>query len=211
MQRRVEHRVAALALGLGAVHRDVGVADDLVRRGAGSASAMPIEAATTSSRPSSWNGVAAASQHALGDHGRLAGVADVVEQDGELVAAEPGDGVAGAQRRTPAGARPRRSSRSPTWWPSESLTSLKRSRSRNSTAAHARPALAALGAQDRLREAVQEQHAVGQPGQRVVQRVVLEALLGLAAVGDVGLGADDARRRARSWSRTAIPRASIQR
>ena len=35
---------------------------------------------------------------ALGDHGRLARVADVVEQDRELVAAEPGDGVAGPQR-----------------------------------------------------------------------------------------------------------------
>ena len=51
---------------------------------------------------------------------------------------------------------------------------------------------APLRAPDRLVEAVQEQHAVGQPGQRVVERVVLEALLGLAAARDVGLGADDA-------------------
>ena len=87
------------------------------------------------------------------------------------------------------------SSWSPTWWPSESLTSLKRSRSRNRTAAAARRRRA-LGAADRLVEAVEEQHAVRQAGERVVQRVVLEALLGLLAVGDVGLAADDARRAA---------------
>ena len=54
----------------------------------------------------------------------------------------------------------------------------------------------ALGAPDRLVEAVHEQHAVRQAGQRVVQRVVLQAALGLAAVGDVGDAADDARRAA---------------
>jgi hypothetical protein len=52
----------------------------------------------------------------------------------------------------------------------------------------------ALGAADRLAEPVEEQHAVGQAGQGVVQRVVLEALLGLLAVGHVGLAADDADR-----------------
>ena len=51
----------------------------------------------------------------------------------------------------------------------------------------------ALGAADRLVEAVHEQHAVREPGQRVVERVVLQAVLGLAAVGDVGDAADDAR------------------
>ena len=69
----------------------------------------------------------------------------------------------------------------------------------------------ALGAADRLVEAVEEEHAVGQPGERVVQRVVLQALLGLAAVGDVGDAADDRGSRGRVSSRTAIPRASIQR
>ena len=95
--RGVEDRVAALAVGLRAVHRDVGVAHHVGRRGSCSASAMPIEAATTNSRPSRWNGVRQRLLDALGDHGRLAGVADVVEQERELVAAEPRDGVAGAQ------------------------------------------------------------------------------------------------------------------
>ncbi len=53
--------------------------------------------------------------------------------------------------------------------------------------------VAALGAADRLVQAVQEQHAVRQAGERVVERVVLEAALGLAAVGRVGRGADDPR------------------
>ena len=69
---------------------------------------------------------------------------------------------------------------------------LKRSRSRNSTAAQ-QSRVVALGAPDRLVEAVDEQHAVRQAGERVVERVVLEAALGLAAVGDVGDRADDAR------------------
>ena len=51
----------------------------------------------------------------------------------------------------------------------------------------------------------------GQAGQRVVQRVVLQALLGLAAVGDVGLAADDARRAAVRGRAPRSPRASIQR
>ena len=50
----------------------------------------------------------------------------------------------------------------------------------------------ALGAADRLVEPVEEQDAVGQAGQGVVHRVVLELLLGVLAVGDVGLAADDA-------------------
>ena len=59
------------------------------------------------------------------------------------------------------------SSSSPTWWPRLSLTSLKRSRSRNRIAAS--ESLAAEP-RERVLEAVDEQHAVGQPGERVVQR-----------------------------------------
>ena len=53
--------------------------------------------------------------------------------------------------------------------------------------------MAALGAPDRLVQAVDEQHAVREAGERVVQRVVLEPALGLAAVGRVRDRADDAR------------------
>ena len=74
------------------------------------------------------------------------------------------------------------SSWSPTTWPSLSFTSLKRSRSRNSTATWL---LGAFGARQRVREAVDEQQAVRQAGQVVVQRLVRERLLGALAVGDV--------------------------
>ena len=129
---------------------------------------------------------------ALGDHGRLAGVADVVEQDRELVAAEPGDGVAGPQ----GGLQPARDR------DQQPVADVVAERVVDELEAveveeqHRRAGGRARGAaRGRIAcvEAVEEQHAVGQPGQRVVERVVLEALLGLAAVGDVGLGADDAR------------------
>ena len=61
-------------------------------------------------------------------------VGDARQQHGELVAAEPGDRVAVAQRRAAAAAPTCCSSRSPSWWPSVSLISLKRSRSISSTA-----------------------------------------------------------------------------
>ena len=51
------------------------------------------------------------------------------EQDGELVAAEAGDHVARAERRSQRGRRPPQQP-SPMGWPSVSLTSLNRSRSR---------------------------------------------------------------------------------
>ena len=71
---------------------------------------------------------------ALGELDGAVRVLDVLQQDRELVAAEAGHGVAPA-----AGSRSRRramatSSWSPTWWPRLSLTILKRSRSRKSTA-----------------------------------------------------------------------------
>ena len=64
--------------------------------------------------------------------------AGVGQQDGELVAAEPGHQVVGAEharcRRGPTW----RSSWSPAWWPRLSLTSLNPSRSSSSSAAGVR-------------------------------------------------------------------------
>ena len=60
------------------------------------------------------------------------------------------------------------SSRSPTWWPRVSLTSLKRSRS--SSATEKRVQVRTL---DGLGQPLQQELAVGQPGQRVVQGLVL--------------------------------------
>ena len=130
----------------------------------------------------------------LGDHRRLAGVADVVEQDRELVAAEPGDGVAGPQGRL----QPARDGDQQAVADVvaervvDELEAVEVQEQHGPAGFRPRPP-AALRAPEGLIQAVEEQHAVREPGQRVVQRVVLEALLGRAAVGDVGLGADDAR------------------
>ena len=76
----------------------------------------------------------------------------------------------GAARRA-AGRRPRTSSSSPWSWPSVSLTSLKRSRSISSSAASRSSRADAAIAPS---QALVEQRAVRQPGQRVVQRLVAQ-------------------------------------
>ena len=63
-----------------------------------------------------------------------------------------------------------RSSSSPALWPRLSLTNLKWSRSMNTTAIGAHVALR----EHRLAQAVVQQVAVGQPGERVVVGLVLE-------------------------------------
>ena len=50
----------------------------------------------------------------------------------------------------------------------------------------ARQPAAAAQARERLLEAVEEQHAVGQPGERVVQRAVADRVLGRLALERVG-------------------------
>ena len=78
-----------------------------------------------------------------------------------------------ASRRQPASRSATwRSRRSPLWWPRVSLTSLKRSRSSSRTAVRRRRAGRAASARS---VAVEQQRAVRQPGQRVVQRLVLVA------------------------------------
>ena len=199
----VEDRVAALAVGLGAVHRDVGVAHHLLRRGLRAvASAIPIDAPMNSSRPSSRNGACRLCRTRSAMIVASRGLADVVEQQRELVAAQAGDGVVGPQRRLEplrdrlAAAGRRRA------WPSESLMTLKRSRSRNSTAAQH------SGCRRRARRIDWSRRSTnstrfGQAGERVVERVVLQAALGLAAVGDVG---DASRRRGSRGRARRAPR-----
>jgi hypothetical protein len=189
---RVEDRVAALAFGLRAVHRDVGVAHHVGRSGVGVGERDPDRRGHDQLAPVEVERILQRLLDALGDHGRLAGVADVVEQDRELVAAEPGDGVAGAQGRLQP-ARDRDQQPVADVVPERVVDELEAVEVEEQHGG-AGVRVPALRAADRLREAVEEEHAVRQPGQRVVQRVVLQALLGLAAVGDVGLGADHARR-----------------
>ena len=122
--------------------------------------------------------------------GHLAGVVGVLrllEEDGELVAAEAGRGVTGPQRpyEPPATAT---SSSSPAAWPRLSLTSLKSSRSRNSTASDVTDR---AGPGQGVLQPVAEQGTVGQPAQGVVERLVLELLLEPLALGHVTQREDD--------------------
>ncbi len=72
--------------------------------------------------------------------------------------------------------------RSPAEWPRLSLTTLKRSRSRNNTATRSWRNSARASS---LPSALDEVQAVGKPGQRVVDRLVGERLTAGAAFGDV--------------------------
>ena len=85
------------------------------------------------------------------------------------------------------------SSRSPASWPSESLTFLKLSRSRNITATRC---VRALRQRQRVLDAVAEQAAVGEQRQRVVERQLAQLLLerlALAHVAEVEREAGDRR------------------
>ena len=89
--------------------------------------------------------------------------------DHELVAAGAGGEVGGSQHAAAAGGRSATSSSSPAAWPSASLTSLKRSRSRNRTATYV---WVRDGALQREVQGLEEQRPVGQAGERVVRGVV---------------------------------------
>ena len=66
------------------------------------------------------------------------------------------------------------SSSSPAWWPSESLITLRLSRSTNSRATRR---ASARGAGERVVQAVEQERAVGKAGEAVVQRVVAHLAL----------------------------------
>ena len=76
----------------------------------------------------------------------------------------------------------RAAARHPTAWPWTSLTALKPSRSRNSTATRSGWR---AGRAERLLDPLPEQRAVGQPGQRVVEGLVDQLALQPLAVADV--------------------------
>ena len=121
---------------LGAVHGGVGVADAGPRARASSPRERDADAgaAGTPRRPRRGTARRTASSDALGHGARPASPATSSQQDGELVAAEARDRVGRAQRAAQPRRRRRTSRRSPAAWPRQSLTSLKRSRSTNSTA-----------------------------------------------------------------------------
>ena len=122
---------------LGRVHRDVGALDQrldvvAVLGMAGDADRARRPASVVASTGTARAGAPAG----LGDDARLRGAGDAVEHDAELVAAEPRDRVARAQRAAQARGD---LLQQPVawWWPSVSLISLKWLRSISITASRA--------------------------------------------------------------------------
>ena len=178
-----------LAAVLGAVHRGVGVADQVLGRLEAVARERDADARLQERLAVLRRGTARRTvvEQALGDRR-----ARPRRRRCPRTAASTRRRRSARACRTGAGRELRRmatstSRRSPASWPSESLTTLKRSRSRNSTAT---PRVAPARAPQRLAEAVEEQRAVGQAGERVVQRAVGELELGALALGDVARHAD---------------------
>ena len=121
-------------------------------------------------------------ENALRHGGGLVGRLDRVHED-EVVAAQARERVFAAHEIAEALGH-ERSSASPARWPSDSFTSLKRSRSMHRSANCARRA-----AEDRVARAVGEQRRIGQSRQGVARGEVLDARLGMLASGDVRAGA----------------------
>ena len=164
-RRRLVVEGVRRVLALGAVHRHVGALDqELGRRGRGPGRARsPIEASIESGRSCDRDRAARArrgcARSSRDDSSRSPALE---QQEPELVAAQARDGVRARAARPAAARRPPSSSSSPAWWPSESLTSLKRSRS---IISDREPRAVALGLADRLLDAVAEQQPVRQPGE----------------------------------------------
>ena len=144
------------------------------------ASAMPMLAPMTTSWPLIWKGSAKLGDQALGERGGLLRVAQGILQDHELVAAEAGDdvgaahGVAqpvgdGAQELVAAG------------MPQRVVDLLELVEVDEVDGKRA----AAAQARHRRVHLVAEERAVGQPGQRIVARQLVDLGLGHRAVGDV--------------------------
>ena len=156
-----------------------------------------MEAATRTSLPSmryGWESVSR-SRSAISMDLALAGgaVAGAVADDegGELVAAEPGGGVARAGPSPGACGRPGRAVRRPAWWPMRVVDGLEAVEvDEEHGGARGRPVGAAAG--EGLLDALGEQRAVGQVGERVVLGVVLQLGLEPHPFGDVPAVEDEA-------------------
>src|SRR6185295_5593995 len=190
VHRAVEDLVARAALGLRAVHRGVRVAQhvlgllvaglahrDADRGGADDLLALELD------------GVLQRALDALGDPDRVAGLVDVLEQHGEFVAAEAGDGVAGADGllEAPRGLDQELVAGAVAHGVVDELEAVEVEEEDAEEAV-----LLAARVLDAVAEAVDEERAVGEAGEGVVQGVVDELLLGELALGGVGLRADHA-------------------
>ena len=146
--------------------------------------ATPILALKTTSYPSSEKGDAQAFEDSVGEaQDDLRGF-DVVDQADELVSADPGDGICLADT-----AFQPTTDRDQELIPdlvTQAIVDVLEAVDveEEDTEPRIRPSLRPC---DGLAQTVQEECAVGKTGQGVVERVVLEAVLGRLSLGDVGL------------------------
>ena len=119
--------------------------------------------------------------HALGDLPRLVGAREVLEQDGELVAAEPRGGVLGAQAgRQSLGGRAQQLVADRV---AEAV--VDRLEVVEIDEDHRELTAVAPAARERQGQAILEQRPVGEAGEVVVERLMAELLLERDALGDV--------------------------
>ena len=169
LHRRLEERIRSAAADLGAVHRDVGVAQQVVRRSVPARGDDDPDAAADRDLALVELGTARRTRPRCAPPAR-ARPRGVLTSSTRMANSSPpsraivSSGRSAACRRSPMAMR----SPSPTVCPRLSLTVLNRSRSRNS-----RPTRRRLvrSARERVLHSVLEQGAVGEPRQVVVERL----------------------------------------
>ena len=179
----LEQPVAALAVALGDVHRGVGVADQLV--GVGRAPGLGDRDAQAGADDEvvvlELERAADALEDPLGGLDRGRQVLDVLEQDRELVAAEPRGGVG----RADAGRDPLRHLEQHAVADGVTEAVVDGLEVVEIDEQHRHADALAQGPGHRVAHALVEQRAVGQMGDRIVEGLVGELLLERLALGDV--------------------------
>ncbi len=175
VHRGLEHPVAALAFPLGAVHRGIGVAQQQLGRDVAPAGECDTDARADPDRTirqleRELQGV----QDALRGPTRLIRSVQVVDEDRELVASEPGDGVEIAKRG--AEALRDRDEQCVAGEVAEAVVDCLEAVEIDDH--HREVAAGARAAGQRVLEPVVEEAAVGQGRERVVHRLVAHHLLG---------------------------------
>ncbi len=182
VHRDLEEAVGAAAVGLGAVHRQVGVLQEFVRidgvlrrqRDADGGVGDELVAADVVRRGHRR-------ENARDQRGDVVGLREIVADDGELVAAEPGDEIG----LVDAGAQPHRHFLEQFVADRMAEAVVDALEAVEIEIEQRQPAAMAAHALERLLELLAEQHAVRQARQRVVMREMRDAPFRLLALGDV--------------------------
>ena len=178
---RLEARHAALARVLGGVHREVGVPEHVVRGDVGTGALQAEARRRGDLAPVEDERRLERAAQALGDLPRLVGAREILEQDGELVAAEPRGGVLGAQAgRQSLGGRAQQLVADRV---AEAV--VDRLEVVEIDEDHRELTVVAPAARERQGQAILEQRPVGETGEVVVERLMAELLLERDALGDV--------------------------